>query len=267
GISNGKLLARKGSRRTVTTRWHEGHMAPHVALIAIGRYRVDRRGGGRYVAVAKRSARAAVLRKLRKRTTRAIGFLRTVAGPYPADGRGGVIDYTRAGYALETQSRPYYPGPPSQALVVHEIAHQWFGNSVLPADWGEIWLNEGFATYMEWLQSERRGGRSAQQHFNRVYAQYAGSSPFWKRPPGALTDSGQMFSAPVYCRGAMALHAVRKAIGDADFDELLARWASEFAGATATTADLRELAEQISGEDLGGLFDAWLLEPVKPPKP
>ena len=242
-------------------------MAPHVALIAIGRYRVDRRGGGRYVAVAKRSARAAVLRKLRKRTTRAIGFLRTVAGPYPADGRGGVIDYTRAGYALETQSRPYYPGPPSRGLVGHEIAHQWFGNSVLPANWSEIWLNEGFATYMEWLYSEHTGGRTAQQHFNQEYAQHGASDKFWKVPPGSPGELDQMFDRSVYVRGAMTLHALRRAIGENDFEELLARWASDFAGAPATTDDLLELAEQISGEDLDALFDAWLYQPTKPPEP
>ena len=83
-------------------------------------------------------------------------------GPYPFSSAGAVIDRGGVGYALESQTKPMYDGVPGQSTVVHELAHQWFGDSVTLSVWPDIWLNEGFARFSEWMYNERTGGPTAQ---------------------------------------------------------------------------------------------------------
>ncbi len=95
-----------------------------------------------------------------------IAFLEEAFVPYPFNSYGSIVDDDSVGYALETQTRPVYSRAASEGTVVHELAHQWFGNAVSPERWQDIWLNEGWATYVEWLWSEHRGRDSAQTSFD-----------------------------------------------------------------------------------------------------
>jgi aminopeptidase N len=132
-------------------------------------------------------------------------------------------------------------------------------------DWRDVWLNEGFATYAEWLWAEREGRRSAQAAFDRRMRQIpARATSFWRVKVG---DPGRshLFDPPIYERGAMTLHALRVRIGDAAFFRLLKTWVSANAGGTVTTGRFIALAERVSGQRLDGFFNTWLYAPRKPP--
>ncbi|MBA4609081.1 immune inhibitor A [Aeromicrobium sp. Marseille-Q0843] len=198
-----------------------------------------------------------------------IDFLDDILGPYPFGESGGIVDDDPGlGFALENQTRPIYaqgwftsPGD-NTSVVVHELAHQWTGDDLALEAWQHIWLNEGFASYMEWLWSQDGGGASAQEIFD-FYAAIPADDPFWATVIG---DPGpeHIFDGPVYDRGAMALHALRLEIGDGDFFRLLRRWTAMQAGGNVRTDEFTSLAERVSGEDLDAFFTAWLFTPEKP---
>ena len=149
-----------------------------------------------------------------------------------------------------------------ERLVVHELAHQWFGNSLTIADWSHIWLNEGFATYAEWLWSESTGDRSATSHAREWHAAVAA------RPADlVLADPGvtRLFDERVYKRGALVLHALRARIGDERFFGLLRAWAAQHRHGTVATGQFVALAAAHADTDVSGLFDAWLFRKALPP--
>ncbi len=184
-----------------------------------------------------------------------IGFLEGLFGEYPFSAAGGIVDDLEGlGFALETQTRPVYSldffnefVDPTDSVVVHELAHQWTGDHVALAAWQHIWLNEGFATYTEWLWSEREGRATAQDYFDFYTARPAGH-PFWDL---AIGDPGpdDLFDGAVYDRGAATLHALRLQIGDETFFRLLRRWIALKAGANATIPEFVALAERLSRQD------------------
>jgi len=139
---------------------------------------------------------------------------------------------------------------------VHELAHQWFGDSVSPADWGDVWLNEGFATYTEWLWLEHTKGEAA------MMATISGARDRMAletdAPPPGDPSANDLFNASVYLRGGLVLHALRVEVGDDTFFEILRTYADNYRYGVATTDDFIALAESISGRDLSELFADWL---------
>ena len=202
-----------------------------------------------------------------------IDFLSGVFGPYPFASAGGIVDDSQDfRIALETQTRPIYAsavfGDPvrGDVVMVHEYAHQWTGDLVRLAGWQHIWLNEGFATYAEWLWLEREGLVTAQDNFDFLMSEVVpAEDPLWSVPPG---DPGpardQLLGAAVYVRGALTVHALRLAVGDDAFARILREWTSSQAGRAVTTDDFIAVAERVSGQDLDALFRTWLFTPGKP---
>ncbi len=191
-----------------------------------------------------------------------IAFFEGVFGPYPFVAFGSVVDDDSVGYALETQTRPVYSRRAVEGTVAHELAHQWLGNAVSPASWREIWLNEGWATYAEWLWSEHAGRTAAQARFDAVLATPA-DDDFWTLPIGD-PGAAHLFDGAVYDRGAATLHALRLRIGDDAFAALARTWFERHDDATGSTPQFVALAEEISGQDLDAFFQAWLLTPERP---
>jgi aminopeptidase N len=276
-ISNGRLV---GVRRTPEkSTWHwrmPKPMATYLAFAAIGRYDVMRgktRSGRPYIyAVGKGLPRQLKqnARKALRKTGRATDFLARTWGPYPFGQIGGVVPKGVVGYALETQTRPVYDASfffgAGTSVVVHEMAHQWFGDAVALQRWKHIWLNEGFATYSEWLWAGSHGGESPNHRFHRLYRRAGPSSGFWDLKIG---DPGprRLFAGQVYTRGAMAAHALRLRVGSEDFFQICRRWVQHNADGLGTTPEFKRLAERVSDRQLDRLFRAWLFGTDRPPLP
>ena len=195
------------------------------------------------------------------RTGEMIEVFNDLFGPYPFVAYGAVVVDERLGFALETQTLSIFgtDAAHSEQVVAHELAHQWFGDAVSPATWQDIWLNEGFATYAElmWQEADGDGGP------DQFAAAYGGGSPMLDVPP-ADPGASTLFDASVYDRGALTLHVLRDEIGDDAFMTLVQTWFSTYSGRSASTADFEAMAEEISGQELTDLFDAWLRAPEMP---
>ncbi|MFF4836132.1 M1 family metallopeptidase [Streptomyces sp. NPDC001315] len=269
-VANGVYLGKQTAHGKTTYRWRQSEpMAAYLATATVGKFKVEqyttRDGIKVYNAVDPREATDAA--RVLKKLPSVLEWESKVFGPYPFRAAGSIVDHAPdVGYALETQTRPVYDSAPSTSTLVHENAHQWFGDSVSLTSWKDIWLNEGFATYAEWLYSEQHGGDSAQKTFDDLYSRRA-SDDLWDFPPADPGSGKNIFGTPVYARGAMALHELRTAVGDPTFYRILRAWATEHRAGHGTTTQFERLAERESGKNLDELFQTWLYSEGKPNKP
>ncbi len=294
-ISNGELEQQVTDDGWTTWEWEADEpMAPYLVVLAIGEFDVReyREGGLHYWdaldpdlftmptgedgsgPTVGENAEAALGRQ-----PEIIDFLEGLYGPYPFDQAGGIVDdFPDLQFALETQTRSIYSQLFftdtffGEIVVVHELAHQWLGDAVRLEQWQDIWLNEGAATYAEWLWQEAEGQVTAQQQFDDLLNLAPDPTIpededfyyfLWSVAPG---DPGpdDLFHPAVYIRGAMTHHALRVEIGDEDYFRFLRTWATSQSGDTATTEEFIALAEEMSGQQLDELFDTWVFTPGRP---
>ncbi|MFJ2726399.1 M1 family metallopeptidase [Streptomyces collinus] len=269
-VSNGELTSRRTHGGRTTYAWHMAQpMASYLATVAVGRFGITRTTGPHGLPVltavdpTQARASAGVLAKL----PGIIAWEEKNFGPYPFSSTGAIVDRPDdAGYALETQTRPVFPGAPATSTLVHELAHEWYGDSVTPATWQDMWLNEGFATYAEWLYEEDHGGPSVQRAFDDLYE--ADDEEVWSFPPAKPSDAAHISAAPVYQRGAAVLQKIRQKVGDDTFHAILRGWAAAHRYGTASTADFTAYVEQQApGEDFSGIWRDWLYGNGRPDHP
>ncbi|WP_240799912.1 M1 family metallopeptidase [Streptomyces sp. A1277] len=265
-VSNGVLAGPPTTEKGRTTyRWHTAEpMASYLATLAVGRFetKTSTMAGGTTVftavdpEVAKASARAVA------RVPEVVAWEAEHFGPYPFSATGAIVEREHdAGYALETQNRPVFPGPPDMETLVHEMAHQWFGDSVTPKSWRDMWLNEGLATYAEWLWAEEKEDTPADESFDDEYE----DEDNWAFPPADPPSAADISEQPVYGRGAMVIHKIREAVDDdEEFFALLKGWTKAHRHGNASTADFTAYVEEETGQDLSGLWKAWLYGRSRP---
>jgi aminopeptidase N len=267
-VSNGRLVSTYDKGDQTVTHWRESRpMATYLATATIGKFDVKTgrtpSGIPIYVAidpVLKNSNSVDVYAV----TAEATDYWSQVFGPYPFEETGAIVDdMPEAGFSLEVQSKPAYSAVRSETTIVHELAHQWFGDSVSVERWKDIWLNEGFATYAQWLWAEHKGTSSAHDSFVAAYNARPADNAFWQIKV-ADPQCDTMFASAVYQRGAMALQALRERIGDTAFFRLLPAWTALHRYGNASTDDFIRLAERVSGQRLDDLFQKWIFSTGKP---
>ncbi|MCW2904333.1 MAG: Peptidase rane alanine aminopeptidase [Streptosporangiaceae bacterium] len=273
-ISNGVLTRTSSQLGWTRYNWRETKpQATYLATLAVGKFEIlkGKTKGGVPVINAyshELGSSAGAARASLERTSEVVDWESGVFGPYPFDAAGGYVPQTSTRFALETQTRVFYSPAfftrgANLYVVVHENAHQWFGDSVSVASWRDIWLNEGFASYAEWLWSEKQGEGTAQQLANYAYAFYPADSAFWKVKPGD-PGKGNEFHHAVYDRGAMTLQALRTTVGDGVFFRIIRDWVMVKRYGNASVAEFIDLAERISGKRLDELFRTWLYTSGRP---
>ncbi len=276
-----------GSTRAGRTVWryrHDGPMATELLQVVVGDYEVVERApvdGVRLRDVLPRSL-SRDERAVFERQDDQLPWLTARLGPYPFEvyGRTTVAaDFS----SLETQTLTIVPRtllaePPGRIgqELMHELAHQWFGNSVSPAQWSDVWLSEGHATWYQMLYGAERGTLGATfagedlDTAMRILYGLGNSYRSWFGPPAAPRESRtlrDLFNPNVYVGGALTLYALRQEVGVPAFEEIQRRWVEERRGGVASTGDFVALASRVAGRDLGPFLDAWLYGGTSPPMP
>jgi aminopeptidase N len=273
--ANGLLTSTTEEGSQVTYVWQpQAPMASYLATVSIGPYEVlnDETTSGLPIVNFFPTDEAAALSRTFAATPDMIDYLAGLLGPYPFDSYGAIVPGGSTGsfVALETQTRSLFLDeyPLNDDVIVHELAHQWFGDSVSLERWQDIWLKEGFATYTELLWLEHRSGRTAvEQRVAAMYQQLAQQARVGTyRPPGDPA-ADDLYTDAVYDGGALVLYALRHQIGDDAFFETLRTYLQRYRYGNAGSDDFIAVAEEVSGQDLGPFFDDWLYSQPMPPLP
>lgn len=266
--------------RTVSFHVMDAPMASELTQVAVGGLRVIDRGRARGVDLRDAAAEACAdqAEPLLAETPGQMDWMCDRAGRYPFDNYGVLVADQFFLYALETQTLSLRPCllfdpqviPPelAQTIMVHELAHQWYGNSVAPESWSDLWLNEGHATWYERTYEADFFGLDFEAYVREQYEQ----GDRWRAEFGpvampASNELFELFSPNVYDGGAVVLYALRQVIGDRAFRKLEREWAQRYEGESVGTQDFIRLASKVSHRDLGPFLRDWLYGTETPPMP
>jgi aminopeptidase N len=288
-VANGDLTGdRTVAGRSIWTYSQNQPMATELTQLVAGDFTVVPRGKVDGVTVRDVIPTRLVgqYQKLLSVETSQMAWMEKRVGAFPFDQFGSLITDAPLGFALETQTLALYgntlitdPVAVSAPTMLHELSHQWFGDSVTPSSWSDVWLNEGHATWYTYTYAADKGyleQASGEPNFTALMKDwYAQGDQFRaKYGPVGLPHAGggaseveNVFSLQAYYGGALTLYALRQRIGTPDFDRLERAWVSKFAGRSASTADFISLASAISGHDQNAFLRSWLYGTKTPPMP
>ena len=262
-VSNGiESPATPGSDGWTTYHWNEPtRVATYLTTVGIDKWTYERSTLPSGTPVVSAYAPGAEDKKaVEARLPEIISFLESKFGPYPQSAAGGIYINENIGFSLETQGRPIYAAWAEESVVVHENAHQWYGNSVSVSEWKDICLNECFASYASWLWEEAKNGAVLDDEYRQQVAR--GADRLWS---GKLYDMGvgNEFTA-VYEKGPLALHALRRLIGDDKFNRVILEWPTKHRDGNASWTEFEKFTQDIAGQDLSGFFKAWFHDDTQP---
>lgn len=260
--ANGLLQEKVENNDTITYVWEAAEpMASYVTAVNIAGYEIETMQGPNNILI-RNYLTADLPEELQTNIDQMADMLTFFSerfGPYPFDSYGIVIvDFppTDAPAAMETQTLSQHSANEfslSEYVVAHELAHQWFGDSVSLKNWQDIWLKEGAATYAGWLWLEHRESGALDAQIRKTYPMES----FSPNPPGNPSRTN-LYTDTIYNRSAMTFHALRLLVGDEVFFQILRTYTERYKYGNAGTADFIALAEEVSGEELGEFFDGWL---------
>ena len=204
---------------------------------------------------------------------RVLRFFEPRLGNYPYAKLANVQSTTRYG-GMENASAIFYSESAvadrenDEPLVAHEIAHQWYGNTVTETDWPHLWLSEGFATYLTQLYLEDAYGRERRRmgmrNARRRVVQFAEANPTEPLVDTTYTDPTELLNTNPYQKGAWVLHMLRHQVGDSTFWDGLRDYYATFRQQNASTDDFQQVMEDAAGQSLGWFFEQWTRRPGQP---
>lgn len=277
-VANGELVAQDTTGDRTIWRYEQREpMATELAQVAVGALTVISRGRHRGVLVrdVTPARLAADLEPKLALELAQLDWLRERLGDYPFQSYGSLVVDGPLGFALETQTLSMYDhwffdqgdwfwSP----LMLHQLAHQWFGNSVAPAQWSDVWQSEAHATWYELTYSFDPDSEELMYLAQYVYS----LGDIWRAYYGPVAaplggNPDELFNENVYYGGVLVLYALRQQIGGAAFGQLERTWVAKYRGRSASTADFITLASEVSGQDLSAFLQAWLYGTTTPPMP
>ncbi|WP_232234556.1 M1 family metallopeptidase [Actinoplanes sp. N902-109] len=286
GVANGRHLRDRKHGGFVSSTYRESQpMASELVQVAVGDYVVQNRpavhGTPIRDVVPRRLASSLLPQADAERSQ--VAWMESKVGPYPFENYGSLVIDANLGFALETQTLSLYDSglfsaPPAilNPVMTHELAHQWFGDSVAPSAWSDVWQNEGHATWYELTYADETGtleeytGESDLDSFFKDT--YAAGDRYRARfgpvaAPARADSIWDLFNPNVYDGGALVLYALRQQVGTATFQRIERAWVTQNKGKSASTADFIALASRVSGRDLHGFLTDWLYGSKTPPMP